>query len=92
MKERVQYRPWPQDEPVATRFDQNVEFDCRGLSAQGDSGLGLLARAARRVEDASAARYEENAARGRTGFAHVLAALSRDAHASAEKFEPRPLS
>ncbi|WFC99890.1 mRNA 3'-end-processing protein rna14 [Malassezia yamatoensis] len=72
VKEDVVYRPNGLDQ---TRFDQIAEFDCRGLSHNKNQAFGLVASAARKVEEASHARFEENAELGRSGFAYILAQL-----------------
>ena len=66
------YRPYKDNQ---TRFDQSAEFDCRGLTHNENQAFGLFASAARKVEEACQSRFAENAARGRSGFAHILETL-----------------
>lgn len=90
MKENIQYLPVDAEGAQHTRFDQAADIDCRGLTKDSDGGLGLLARAGRGVEDASYARFRENAGRGRSGFAHVLAALyGSTTEPPKEQYEPK---
>lgn len=64
--ERIEYRPAGAQH---TLFVQRAEIECR------TPHVGLLDSVAHTVEEAAARRFAENAARGRDGFAHVLARL-----------------
>lgn len=89
VKEHIVYQPASAEH---THFNQSAHIDCRGLSSDSGTGFGILASAARKVEEASYARFRENAARGRIGFACVLAALYGSHTVPKENaYEPRLL-
>lgn len=74
VKEYITYLPTPPqlNAPAAqttTTFSQRAIIDCVGFTT------GLLARAAKKLEDISFQRFGDNAGKGKLGLLHVCAAL-----------------
>lgn len=65
VKEYITYTP---TSPRSTVFSQTADINCTGFS-------GILSSAARKIEEWSYSRYQDNAAKGRDGLQSVLNSL-----------------
>ena len=62
VKEYITYKP---SSEASTVFNQTADINCTGFT-------GILASAARKIEEWSYTRYQDNAAKGRDGLQSVL--------------------